>query len=265
MGFNLSARIGVDALPQTGYNIISVLVLFAVILTFCKLFTEKHSLYRFTILAFCILPLFAIALLTQSRAVYAAIIFASIPLFLNNKKHLIAFIGIMLLVFVFTPLKDRFNKRITDAPRISIMHVAAEVIKEHPITGIGFGMQTYGQLDLEKYEKRIPKKYQASGGIMADPHNMVLDIAVRLGVVGLVLFFYIIFVFFKMCWDIIKCGKDEFIKNWGRCLAAAFIAVSVIGLLQPIFSHMPEVVICIIFSMTTIIWRLNNQIEPKFD
>lgn len=88
---------------------------------------------------------------------------------------------------------------------------------------------------------------------------MVLDVTVRLGFVGLVFSFYIIFVFFKMCRDIIKYGKNNFLKIWGRCFAACFVAVSTIGLFQPIFSHMPEVVFCAIFSMATIIWRLNKE------
>ena len=88
---------------------------------------------------------------------------------------------------------------------------------------------------------------------------MFFDIAVRLGVVGFVLFFYIIFVFFKMCWDIIKYGNDDFIKNWGRCLAAAFFSFLFIGFFQPVFSHMPETILCVMFSMLTIVRRLDNE------
>ena len=111
---------------------------------------------------------------------------------------------------------------------------------------------------MERYQKRLPQKYHQKN-IVADPHNIVLDVAVRLGVPGLVFFFYIIFVFLKMCRNIIRHGEDNFMKNWGRCLAACFIAVFTIGFFHPVFSHMPEVVFCTIFSMTTIIWRLNNE------
>lgn len=265
LGYGLSARLGVSALPQTGFNIICILALFAITLSFRELFTENYLLHRLTILLFCILTLFATFLLTQSQAAHVAIIFAGIPLFFNNKKYLIAFIVIILIVFTFSPFKDRLLGRITNDPRIPIMYVAAEVVKEYPVFGIGFGLQTYGKLDLEKYQKRIPQKYQEKGGTVADPHNMVMDVAVRLGLVGLVLFCYIIIVFFKMCWDIVKYGKDDSIKNWGWCLAASFIAVSVIGSFQPIFSHMPEVVLCTIFSMLTIVCRLNNEQISKGD
>jgi O-antigen ligase len=142
--------------------------------------------------------------------------------------------------------------------RIKIDYLTLEVIKEHPIIGIGFGLQSYSKLDLEGYQKRIPKEYRQKK-IITDPHNMVLDVAVRLGVIGLGFFFYIIFVFFKMCRSIIKYGKDNSLKNWGICLAACFIGVCTIGLFQPIFSHMPEVVFCIIFSITHVVWQLNNE------
>lgn len=267
---SLSSRLGSYAntvLSQIPLNVISILTLFAIILAFYKLFTEKALLYRQITLVFCISILFVAVLLTRSSAAYAAIAMASIPLSPKNQKHLIVYIGIvfvgiiLLVSFFSSSIKDRILYRLNFDPRIPIMYVTMEVVKEHPITGVGFGLQTYGKLDLKEYQKKLPAKYHQSGEIVTDPHNMVLDIAVRLGVVGLLLFFYIIFVFFKMCWDIIKYGKDDFIKNWGYCLAAAFIAVSVIGLFQPIFSHMPEVVICTIFSMTTVVWRLNNLRE----
>ncbi len=121
-------------------------------------------------------------------------------------------------------------------------------------------MQTYGEdINLEDYREKIPSNISSISDFnLGDPHNMVLDIAVRLGVVGLAFFLFIGFVFFKMNWNIVKYGKDEILRRWGLCLVAALIGVSFIGLFQPIFSHMPEVVFCIIFSMTTIIWRLND-------
>lgn len=263
LGLSMSNRLGSYAniaLNQTPLNVICILVLFATILSFYKLFTEKYLFYRHLILIFCILNLFVVVLLTRSSAALMAIIIGCIPLSLKSQKHLIAFLGItfagiILLVSFFSSFKDLIVYRINTDPRVPTMYVAAEVIKDHPIIGIGFGMQTFGKLDLIEYQKKIPPKYHQPGVIVTDPHNMLLDITVRLGVVGFVLFCFITFSFFKMCWEIVKYGKDNFVKNWGNCLAAALIAVFVIGLFQPIFSHMPEVVICTIFSMTTVVWR----------
>jgi O-antigen ligase len=166
-----------------------------------------------------------------------------------------------------TPLKGRFVSyfnRPLIAFRVGINYQTFEVIKDYPIIGIGFGMETYGTtINLKDYYEKVPEKYREVI-IYNDPHNIFFDITVRLGIVGLVLFFYIIFVFFKLCWDIIKCGKDDFIKNWGRCLAAALFSFLFIGCFQPVFSHMPETILCVMFSMLTILWRFNNEPISKY-
>jgi len=175
---------------------------------------------------------------------------------------LIAVSTALLIILILTPLKDRivsYSNRPLIGLRVSANYNTFEVIKDYPIFGIGFGMQTFGKdLDLEKYHEKVPKKYRYNY-IFDDPHNIFFDIAVRLGVVGFVLFFYIIFVFFKMCWDLIKYGNDDFIKNWGRCLAAAFFSFLFIGFFQPVLSHMPETILCVMFSMLTIVRRLDNE------
>jgi O-antigen ligase len=171
--------------------------------------------------------------------------------------------GFFLIIVAVTPFKNRFSfENLLHNERIPNYYITYEIIKSYPIFGIGFGMQTYGEdINLEEYREKIPSKIKSiPAPTLGDPHNMVLDVAVRVGVFGLALSFYIVFVFFKMIWKIVINGKDKIIKNWGRCLAAAFIGVSFIGLFQPIFSHMPEVVFCIIFSMTTIIWRLDDHV-----
>ncbi|PNX45518.1 MAG: hypothetical protein BV456_13495 [Thermoplasmata archaeon M8B2D] len=205
-------------------------------------------------------------LMTQERSSLLALILALIYFFFKNKKWMFIFLILIIMISAISPIKNRiqlFNPKkmyidIRQNERIKMNYLTFEVIKEHPIIGIGYGLQTYGKLNLERYQKRLPKKYQLEE-IIADPHNIVLDVAARLGVVGLGIFFYIIFVFFKMGRGIIKYGKDNLLKNWGRCLFASFIAVFTIGLFQPIFSHMPETILCIIFSMFTIIWHFNND------
>jgi len=256
LGGSLSSRFGL--FEQGSVNIIGVIAVFAFTLALNNLFNENH-LYLKVFLTFSFMTLFLGLFMTQTRSSLIAVLIALIVLFHRNKKYMFVFLSFILLMGAISPMKQRLQSsadEITD--RISINYLALEVIKEYPIIGIGFGLQTFGRLDLKKYQKKLLPKYQTRR-IIADAHNIVLDVAVRLGVVGLVFFFYIIFVFFKMCWGIIKYGKNDFIKNWGGCLAAAFIAVFVIGLFQPIFSHMPEVVVCTIFSMTTIVWRLNNE------
>ncbi len=258
LGKTLSSRFGI--FPQASVNITGVITVFAFVLTLNNLYNENNR-YLKIVFVFILLTLLISLFLSHTRSSVIGLFLTVFIFPFNNKKWLFVYLSLFLVAIIISPMKSQFNS-INLNDRISIMnninYTTYEIIKDYPVIGIGFGLQTYGTLDLAKYHERLPPNYQRHG-IIADPHNMVLDIAVRLGVVGLVLFFYIIFVFFKMCWDIIKYGENNFLKNWGRCLAAAFIAVSVIGLFQPIFSHMPEVVICTMFSMVTIVWRLNAE------
>jgi len=89
---------------------------------------------------------------------------------------------------------------------------------------------------------------------------MLFSIAVRLGLVGLALFLYIIFVFGKMCMQSIKEGKDCLIKSWGCCIGSAFVGFFMIGIFEPSFSHLQETVFFSILSMITIVWRLNEEL-----
>lgn len=253
------AAIGLESglLTQTPVNIIGVITVFAIILAMHNLITEAHLFPR-VILILCLLSLSAAIFLTQTRSTLMAVVLGAIVLFFKNKKIMVVMIGMIFLVIILTPLKNRFSlNNILKNERIGINYITLEIIKDYPITGIGFGLQTYGNLNLNEYNQMMSEKYR-SKSIITDPHNMFLDVAVRLGIIGLAFFIYVIFNFFKMCRVCIKQGKDIFIKNWGRCIASACVAFLVIGFFQPIFSHMPEVILCTIFSLITVLWRINR-------
>ena len=182
--------------------------------------------------------------------------------------------------------------------RISIAYISYEIIKDYPVFGTGFGIKTFQNrkaIDPNVYNARIPKKLRLdewgpkvvdlkayneqvlrnSGkddrppeekGIVEHlfkrPHNMFLNIGVRMGVVGLLLFLYLWFVAGKMCWKTMWHGKNAFLKDWGHCVTAAFAMFMVKGSLDPIFTHLTEAALFIIFAMITIVWNL-NQAEMK--
>lgn len=264
-GNKLSARFGTEIFIQTPVNIIGVVSIFAIILALNFLLNER-MMYHKVFLTFCLLALFIGVFMTQTRSSLIGLFLAGGIVLIGNKKKILIFILICFLLIVATPFQNRFSfDSILKNERIPNFYIAYEVIKSYPIFGIGFGMQSYGKdINLKDYKEKIPPNiksiYSLHDILLTNPHDMVLDVTVRLGVIGLAFSLYIVFVFFKMTWNIVKYGEDKIIKNWGRCLAAAFVGVSFIGLFQPIFSHIPEVVFCIIFSMTTIIWRLNDHV-----
>lgn len=266
LGNPLKARFGVYSFVQTPINIIGVISVFAIFLALNHFNNERHLYYKI-FLIYSIFVLFVGVVLTQSRSTLLAICLSLIYFFNNNKKWTFVFLGMILIVIALSPAKRRFRLNeigsFLNNSRVNIDFITLEVIKDHPIIGIGFGLQTYEKLDLKKYKNRLAKNNYRKRKITTDPHNIVLDVAVRLGVVGLLFSFYIVFVFYKMIWNIIKYGKNTFLRKLGRCLGACFIAVFTIGLFQPIFSHMPEVVFCTIFSMITVVWRINSETISK--
>jgi O-antigen ligase len=183
-------------------------------------------------------------------------------MFIKNIKNIFIFILIFSIIFVATPLRKRFSlDNILQNERIPNYFIMFEIIKDYPIIGIGIGNETYGtNINLKAYHKKIPPKIKSiPAPILADPHNMLFSVAVRLGLVGLAIFFYLIFIIGKMCMKSIKEGKDAFIKSWGNCLGSAFIGFFIIGIFEPTFSHMQETVFFTILSMITILWRLNEE------
>ncbi len=179
--------------------------------------------------------------------------------------------------------------------RISIAYISYEIIKDYPVFGTGFGIKTFQNrkaIDPKAYNARLPKKYRMDewGPKVVDlkayneqvarnsgtgesppketdivehlfkrPHNMFLNIGVRMGLVGLLFFLYLLFVAGGMCWKTMRHGKDAFLKGWGHCVTAAFAMFLVKGSLDPIFTHLTEVVLFTILAMITIVWNLNQR------
>jgi len=243
-------------------NFVGFITLFAIMLTLHNIISDNHF-YRKVFLIICLFSLSAATLLSQTRSSLIALFVAGSIMLIKNKKGMIIFTLVFLIIFVATPLRKRFSiKDILHNERIPNYYITIEVIKEYPIIGIGFGNETYGaDINLKDYQKKIPLNIRSiSNMLLLDPHNMLFSIAVRLGLVGLAIFLYIICVFGKMCIKIIKEGKEYFIKSWGRCIASAFVGFFILGIFEPTFSHLQETVFFTILSMTTVLWRLNQEL-----
>ena len=262
LGNSFSAKL-VTGLPEIPVNWVGFITIPAAIFSLHHIITTSN-LYVKIISFISLFPLCILSVLTQARSVTLALFLSVIILCFKNKKILIACLGIILIVIAMTPLKNRFiHVDPITGLRLDINYTTFEIIKDFPIIGIGFGMETYKNgkyINLEEYNKRVPEKYRQSS-IHNDPHSMLFSIAVRTGLVGLALFLYILFMSFKMCWNCIRHGKDDFIKRWGRCVASVFVVVIVIGIFEPFFSHVPEVVFYTSFAMMTILWRINQEVS----
>jgi O-antigen ligase len=252
---------------ETSINIIGFVSIVAFLLS-VHLFPRSDILYKKILLLISITVTSILTVRTLSLGTLLAMILSLLVLFPKNKKtvfliSLLLVVVLAITTLTFAPTKSRLSadflqNKLKNSHRIQIWHTYLEIIKEYPVSGIGFDMgdMWHDQIFWGKYSARIPSKFRT---FTNHPHNILISITVRLGLVGLGLFFYIIFVFIRMSWIVIKNGKDDFIKSWGLCITAAFVAWFIKGMFEPALSHIPAIINYTIFAMMTILWKLNSE------
>ena len=251
----------VNVSTELPVNFIGTLTVFAVILCL-HLYFQEHWLYHRVSAIVCIIPIGMATLFTQSRGTFLSLVvaLALLSLIKAKKSALLLLLAVILLIVMTTPLKNRLGvvnfKNLKE--RLYINYVTCDVIKDHPLLGIGFGMQTFiNDIDKESYVRQAPAGQRPAE--IYTPHNWLLDITVRLGLVGLLLFFYILFVFGKMCWEVIRHPRNRYIREWGLSTAVAFVGYFIIGLAEPVFLFRTStIVFFIILAIITILWHLNQ-------
>lgn len=207
----------------------------------------------------CIFPALAIIFLAQTRSVLLALFVSVLIVFSTKKKLLLGSLLLLGLIVAVSPITERFKTNPSGSHRIKMGLIAWEVVQDYPLTGIGFGMRTFGDnLDLLSYNARLPEKFQGQE-IVPDPHNMYTDIAVRTGIPGLLFFFWLIVVFFRMVGALRKNGATGDLAMWSTAVFASGLSFFLVGFFEPVFSHYPESLLCLIFAMGTILWRLHQE------
>lgn len=256
-GYSLATRFGLTFV-QVQTNSIGFAIIIALIFSLHQFSIEK-ILWRKAVLIACSFVLFLTMLLTQTRSYVLAIFLAVLILFSKKLKKLFVLMIVLLVGLTITNSKDRFVSmgNIIDNIRLKQNALSFEIIKDYPIVGTGFGIETYRKLNLDIYKDRLPEKYK-SREFFNYAHNLYFNLAVRVGIVGFVLFFYIILKLFSMILVTAKNGRDNFIKGWARSVAASIVAFLTIGFFEPTFHHVAEVIFCTMLSMITILWRLNE-------
>ena len=263
LGNSFSTKL-LPGLNEIAVNQIGFITVTAAIFSLYYIVTTG-TLYVKIISLVCLFPVCALSVLTQARSTALALFLSAILLCFKNKKIMVVCLGIILIVAAMTPLGNRFIhiNPITDL-RLDIDYLNLEIVKDFPIIGIGFGMETYGNekyINLEEYNKRVPSKYR-SKTLHNAPHSILFSIAVRTGLVGFALFLYILFMSFKTCWNCIRHGKDDFIRRWGLCVASVLTGVIIIGIFEACSRHFQEVVLYTALAMMTVVWKLDH-VETK--
>jgi O-antigen ligase len=258
LGNALSTRYG---FTEMSINYTGFVTVFAILISIHQ-FTRETKLYRKAVLLVCLLGTFTATLLTQTRGAIIAMALSLIILFIitiiSNKKVLIlsslALLIMIGTIIVVPDLRNRFNiDLILDNERLAMNRLYMEVVRDYPIAGTGFGMQILQDKKfLNAYNARVPVRYRQERPLVPT-HNLLMDITVRLGLVGLLLYLYIIFAFFRMSWRTIKYGKDDFIEGWGVCLMISLLSVLIQGMFADASFGPQLVVFYTILVMMTIL------------
>lgn len=217
-----------------GHIAFSFLLAFASYLLLMEIFSplpnsKKHKYWRAVLILYWVLVVYDNLFMCISRTGYI-VLMALIILFLLQKLHwrglLLAVLAVLLLMgsaFIFSPVfKTRMEAAINDLEIYSVQPLTSvglrhsfvdntmRLIKAHPLLGTGTGSLKY------EYAKLEPPP----AAVTDNPHDEYLNVAVQLGVVGLV---YLLFMFAMQLWF------SRLLPSPWRNIAQATVVIIIIG------------------------------------
>ena len=229
------------------------------------LFKICQDKFQRSFLAVAITVLIISTIATQSRGAILALCIALTVQLWDHKKVLSLLMVVIILIIALSPMQKRIQAELfEDNARRGLILYSIEVIKDYPVIGTGFSIDTFRNpefIDKKTYRSRIPEKYRRNP--FDRPHNMFLNMATRTGLVGMLLYAGLFAVSVFICCRLILYGKDLFIQSHSRCCLALLTMFLANGVLQVMTTHFIDMVQFIIFSLLTIIWKIDkNSPEP---
>lgn len=236
---------------QSPVGPVGFMAFYAIIMAlYLSIFDKK--LFSRCVLSVCMLVLFATVFAVQTRAILLAMPIVFVAMFWDRKKFLVFFLLLAICMGAITMTKFRGNPLRTNySPRLTINYISMLVLKEHPLLGIGFGIDSFGNpgiIDHEQYRAQVPVAIRSDVQVTSQ-HSMWMGIATRMGVVGFLVFGIIWAVFLRMCNRVIRYSKESEVRFLGRVGIGLFLFFSIYGLFNVVFMHFLETLMCIMFAM----------------
>jgi O-antigen ligase/Tfp pilus assembly protein PilF len=142
----------------------------------------------------------------------------------ENKKWLFLLLLVFVLITVIYSTQNPLNKsadaipqRITSIyednfsslnPRLIIWKTALKMIKDRPFLGIGIGLFKMDYLDYQAGFLEQNPNYLEYGSRSEEAHNEYLQLAAESGIIGLGIFLYIIFIFYRSALKFLNEKKE---------------------------------------------------------
>ena len=111
--------------------------------------------------------------------------------------------------------------------RMNIYRTSLNMIKAHPF--IGVGVNTYC-LNYQKY--KIKETYGFTGNAMYYAHNIFLHMAAEIGLIGLIIFLWLLVALFKLRVKFYRSCDSDFLKICSLGIVAGIIAFLINGLTE---------------------------------
>ena len=217
---------------------------FPIIFTYFLLAEDKKKIVYYLLLSI----LYTVLIIFQSRGIWISAGLTLIlgifflykyklfNIFKKNKKWLFLLFITFFLITVFYSIPNPLNKNIDTIPqkitsiyednfssidsRLLIWGTAFEMIKDKPFLGIGIGSFKMDYLDYQADFLKQNPNYLKYGSRSEEAHNEYLQLAAELGIIGLGIFLYIIFILYRSVLKFLnekkegKGGKEKLIL-WG--------------------------------------------------
>src|SRR6266700_6379589 len=222
--FSYEARDG-GPLGYAGENGLAVFEAeFILLLLGLNAFQERKSFKVGTwlLVVFCLYCV----LFSWSREAYAGLLVGL--LFLGLVKQRIVLIGLVAFLLswqalVPTSVKERVQmtydkneQQLDDSAqdRVTLWNDAMNLFRQNPVLGAGF--------DTYRWQHRV--------GIYTDTHNYYLKVLVETGIVGLLLFLFVLAKAMRLGMGLFNSAKDPFLKSLGLGFALLMVCVFVVNL-----------------------------------
>jgi O-antigen ligase len=181
-------------------------------------YSLKKNKYKWPLFGLILINIFCVTF-TYSRAAYAGLMAGLFILFAFKDKKML--IGLLLVVCLWqTVLPEKVVERIKETKktgqldessqrRLDIWEQSLNLFASNPVTGIGFGVFRFLNLDLK------------------DTHNIYVKLLTEQGAIGLLIFMIVIFCFIREGWKLYRKGETEEDRGLGigfiACIAAVLV------------------------------------------
>ncbi len=200
----------------------SYLILIIPIILSLLFYAPKRS--EKTLLTFSFMTMVICLILTRSRGGWLALVGSIGFLLIIEKKNRLTIGLALVLIVVASILIPSIRTRLVtifdlnsplNKERIYVAKSALQMIKDHPLTGIGMNTFYY-----------IYPQYQLPEATLHHPHahNIFLQIGAEMGLFAVAIFLWLLIRVFKIGWEILRKAKDDYLRALAIGLLASLIA-----------------------------------------